>query len=123
MILGPRLKLIIVGATNTLLTYSIFIALTLFVKTWLAFTLAYALGFLWTVLMSSEWVFGSRTVPKNILEFGVIHLLLFLIGQAVVLFATIQGIQNRYLLSAIIIALSAPLSFLAGKFVFTRNQR
>ena len=121
--LGSGLKFLIVGTTNTILTYTVFIALSFFAEKWIAFTLAYALGILWTVFMSSKWVFGSRTVPKNILDFAAIHLLLFLIGQAVIWFATIHGIQDKLVISVIIISLTAPLSFLAGKFVFTRNQR
>lgn len=123
MTLGPGIKFLIVGSTNTVLTYGIFIVGTFYLDTWIAFSLAYALGLLWTALMSSKWVFGSGTSPKNIIKFGAIHLILFLIGQSLIWFATFHGIQNKLLLSSIIIALTSPLSFFAGKFVFTRVQR
>jgi putative flippase GtrA len=121
--LSSGIKFLIAGVTNTLLTYAIFIALILFAETWIAFTFAYAIGLVWTVFMSSKWVFGSRTVPKEILKFGVMHLILFLIGQAVIWFAASQGIQDELLVSTLIIALTAPLAYFAGKFVFTGNQR
>jgi putative flippase GtrA len=120
--LGPKIRFLIVGATNTLMTYAIFIIFTNFFETWVAFSLAYSLGLFWTALMSSKWVFGSRVVPKNMLTFGAIHLILFLIGQSVIWFATIQGIEDKLLLSAMIVILSAPLSYFAGKFVFTKSK-
>jgi len=121
--LSAGIKFLIVGVINTLLTYAIFVVLTFFVATWIAFTFAYAIGLVWTVFMSSKWVFSSRTVPKKILKFSVMHLILFLIGQAVIWFFANQGIRDKLLISAIIIALTAPLSYVAGKFVFTGNQR
>ena len=121
--IAPAIKFLTVGGINTLLTYSIFIGLTFIVKTWIAFSLAYVLGLVWTVFMNSKWVFGSRSDLKNMTHFGAIHILLFLIGQAVIWLSADQGIEDKLLISVTIIAFTAPISFFSGKFVFTRNQR
>jgi putative flippase GtrA len=76
----------------------------------------------WTSLMSSSWVFKSKSSLGPILAFSAMHTVLFLIGQLLIWIVSPQSFYERLALSVLIVGVSAPISFFMGRFTFARAR-
>jgi putative flippase GtrA len=117
-LLSQAWRFLIVGGLNTLLTYAVFIGLGLVMPPWIAYSIAFALGLLWTGFGSSRFVFrGDKSFRRMLLFLGW-YLLLFGLGQLVVHLVNPSGFPQLVVVSAIVILVTAPLTFIGGRFVF-----
>lgn len=114
-------RFLITGFSSTIISYSIFLSLSLFMETWIAFTIAYILGLGWTASMSSSWVFKSKPSATKILFFSATYTLIFLIGQLLIWITSPQSFFEKLALSLLIIGISAPISYFMGRFTFVRS--
>jgi putative flippase GtrA len=120
---GQALRFLVVGAANTLITYAIFIGLGLVVAPWIAFTIAFALGLVWTAFGSSRFVFRARHSTRRMLVFIGWYLLLYGIGQLVIRLISPDGLVELLITSAAVLVVTTPLTFIGGRYVFGRAPR
>lgn len=115
---GQIIRFLVLGGMNTLLTYAIFIGLGLVMPAWIAYTIAYVAGLAWTTLGSSRFVFRARFSGRRVLLFTAWYLFMFGIGQLVIRLVDPQGFVELVITSAIVLAITTPLIFIGGRYIF-----
>lgn len=112
-------RFLIVGGTNTLLTYAIFVGLGLLIEPWIAYTVAFALGLVWTSIGSSRFVFRARFSLKRVLLFTGCYLVIYGIGRVIIRLVDPQTFGALLLTSVIILVSTTPLVYIVGRFIFS----
>lgn len=113
-------RFIVLGGTNTLVTYVIFILLGLVIAPGVAYTVAFVAGLGWVVFGSSRFVFRSTWSTKRLLLFTGWYLFIYAIGQVLVQVLAPRGVYGLALTSLIVLLVTTPLTFVGGKYIFRR---
>ena len=113
-------RFLLIGGTNTLLTYAIFVGLGLLIEPWIAYTIAFALGLAWTSIGSSRFVFRASFALRRILLFAGCYLVIYGVGRVLIRVADPQTVSALLVTSLIVLVATTPLVFIAGRFIFTR---
>ncbi|MFM9920762.1 GtrA family protein [Lacisediminihabitans sp. H27-G8] len=114
---SPAFRFLLVGGSNTLATGLLVVALSLILPGWLAFTIAFALGICFSVFVTGRWVFSSHVSLRRAGLYIAAYLAIYLVGLVVIAALKSWGAPPVANLATIVV--TAPLSFLAGKFIFT----
>lgn len=117
------LRFLIVGGSNTLVTYAIFVLLGLVIEPWIAYTIAFAIGLVWVALGSSRFVFRARFSLTRVLIFIGCNLVVYGIGQLLIRLVEPHGLTELILTSLIVLAVTAPVTFILGRYIFNRPPR
>lgn len=112
----PLVRFLLVGGSNTLATAAIALLLGFVIPGWLAFTCAFALGLVYSVLLTGRWVFRSRLTPWRAVAFVTSYLAIYLVGVTVVQLLAARGAPDWSAATSVL--LTAPLSFSAGRAIF-----
>jgi putative flippase GtrA len=113
------LRFLIVGGTNTLITYAIFVALGLIIDPGIAFTIAFVIGLVWVTAGSSRFVFRGATSARRIAIFLGWYLFIYAIGRLIVHLLDPQGVTALLLTSLAVLVVTTPLTFIGGRLIFT----
>lgn len=116
------LRFLLVGGLNVAVSYGVFIGLGLLVAPWLAFTAGYLVGILIVSIMTPQFVFGARSSWIRMGAFVGFYLAVYLIGRLVVALTAPTGLAELLLTSGILLAVSVPLNFLAGRLLFLKPE-
>lgn len=81
-----------------------------------AFTAAFGLGIIYSVILTGRWVFGSSLTGRRTAIFIAAYALIYLCGLGIVSMFTAIGLQPWVNGTSVLI--TAPLSFLAGRAIF-----
>ena len=121
--IGQVLRFLVVGGSNTLITYAIFIVLGLFIAPWIAYTIAFAIGLVWVAFGSSRYVFRADFSLKRVAIFIGCNLVVYGLGQVLIRLVQPHGLVELVLTSLLVLAVTAPLTFLIGRYIFNRPSR
>lgn len=116
------IRFLILGGTNTLITYAIFVGLGLLIPAWVAYTVAFSLGLAWTTLGASRFVFRANRSLKRILLFLVWYLMVFGVGQLLIRLVNPVGFLGLVLTSLIVLIVTTPITFVGGRLIFGARQ-
>lgn len=108
-------RFVLLGATNTLLTFTLFTALQHVTAVAVAYTAAFAAGLAFSTALTGRVVFGVRTTTRRRAVFGLFYLVIYGVGLAVS--HLLAGTLSAWAVSLGTIAVTAPLGFLAGQAV------
>jgi putative flippase GtrA len=111
-------RFLVVGLANTVVTYSIFVVLGLLIPPEAAYTAAFLVGLVWVSLGTSRFVFRSRGRPWRIVSFAAVYLVVYVVGRVIVELLAPADFLSLMVASIVIIAVTTPLAFLAGHFIF-----
>jgi putative flippase GtrA len=117
---GPVIRFLIVGGSNTIVTAGIVVLLSLWIPGWMAFTIAFCLGLAYSVLLTGRWVFKAESNVGSSLKFASAYVVIYLIGVAGI--AVLGALSAPSWANGATVFLTAPLSFLAGRFIFSRPR-
>jgi len=112
------MRFLIVGGSNTLVTYAIFVGLGLIIDPGLAFTIAFVIGLVWVTAGSSRFVFRGATSAKRIAVFLGWYLFIYAIGRIIVHLIDPQGVYALLLTSLAVLVVTTPLTFIGGRLIF-----
>lgn len=116
-------RFLLVGGLNVAMSYGIFIALGLVIEPWLAYTSGYVAGLVLVTSMTPRFVFGTQASWRRVGAFAAFYVVIYLIGRLIVALVTPSGLLELLLTSGILLAVTVPLNFLAGRFLFLRPDR
>ncbi len=116
----PLLRFLLVGGVNTLATGVLVVLLSLVMSGWVAFTISFAIGLVFSVFMTGHWVFQAETTLARVLTFALAYSVIYLCGLALVHILTL--FQAPAIYNGFTVFVTAPLGFLAGKYVFKRDR-
>lgn len=112
-------RFLVVGGVNTVATYAVFIALGLVIPPSIAYLIAFALGLIVVVFGSSRFVFrASGGGARRLVAFGALYLVVLGLGQFIIHLIKPEGFWPLVLTSVIVIAVTTPLNYLGGRFIF-----
>jgi len=113
-------RFLIVGGSNTLATAAIVVALSFVLPGWLAFTIAFAIGLAFSVVVTGRWVFSSHLTGRRTALFVGAYVAIYAVGLGFVSLVSLWGAPPWF--NGASVLLTAPLSFIAGKFIFTNRH-
>lgn len=119
---GQVARFLVVGATNTLLTYALFLLLAQWIDASVAYSIAFFLGLAYTTVLSSRWVFGADASARRIGLFIAWYLLIWLLGLTLVHLIAHGGFERHLLAAAAVLCVTTPLNFVGGRFILHRPQ-
>lgn len=111
-------RFLVVGLANTVVTYAIFVVLGLLIPPEAAYTIAFLIGLAWVSLGTSRFVFRSRGRPWRIVSFAAVYLVMYVIGRVIIELLDPADVLSLVIASIAIIAVTTPLAYLAGHFIF-----
>ena len=115
-------RFLLVGGLNVAVSYGIFILLGLVVAPWIAYTAGYLAGLVLVAAMTPHFVFGTRTSWRRMVAFVGVYVAVYLVGRLIVALVDPVGLVELLLTSGILLAVTVPLSFLAGRLLFLRPR-
>ncbi|MFF2273373.1 GtrA family protein [Agromyces sp. NPDC058136] len=119
--LGAAWRFLVVGGTNTLATSLLLIVLSYLMEGWLAYTIAFGAGLVYSTLFASRWVFTRAASWRVSLLYACCYIAIYFVGLACV--AVIQTFDWPDALNVLSVLVTAPLGFVAGRLVFREDQR
>lgn len=114
-------RFLIVGGVNTATTAALVVVLSYLIPGWLAFTISFALGIAFSVVMTGRWVFQSHVSPRRAALFTAAYIAIYLCGLLVI--QLLDAWRAPPVANGATVFLTAPLSFVAGRFIFTNDNR
>lgn len=115
------LRFLVVGGTNTIVTAALIVVLGLYMPGWAAFTISFALGIVFSVVMTGRVVFQSHLTPTRAVLYTVAYVLIYCCGLGAVQLLALWGAPQ--VLDALTVLVTAPLSYTAGRIIFTNTVR
>jgi putative flippase GtrA len=114
-------RFLVVGGTNTLATAAILVVLSYLMPGWLAYTIAFALGLIYSTLFASRWVFTKNGSRRAMLVYALSYVVIYFVGLLCI--AGIRALDWPEYLNALSTIVTAPLGFVAGRLVFRERKR
>jgi putative flippase GtrA len=116
--MGQAVRFVAVGGANTALTGAIFLALSAVVAPVIAYTIAFAAGVLFAMIVTPRAVFAGPATRTRRAAYAAWYVFIYLVGLAVVYVAdSVLGL-SRWAIVAISIAVSATLGFAGARRLF-----
>jgi putative flippase GtrA len=107
----------VVGLSNTVVTYLMFVALAQVMDPRLAYTLVFAVGVTYSVVTTGTFVFGSRRRWSTSVAYALWYLGVYAVGLAVLHLARSAHMHSAEA-GVVVIAVTAPLNYAGGRLVF-----
>ena len=114
-------RFLIIGGSNTLATTILLIVLSYLMQGWLAYTLAFGAGLVYSTLFASRWVFTKAGSRRATVLFALSYIGIYVVGLVCV--AVIRSWDGPEFLNALSVLVTAPLGFVAGRLVFREQER
>ncbi len=116
------LRFLFFGVGNTLLTFSVFIALGLVLPAATAYAIAFVLGIIAVSTLSNRLIYRGKESWRNKVSYAGWYLFLFLIGQLVIYLTAPVGLRDLVLVSVLLLSITVPLTYLGGKIIFRTHR-
>jgi putative flippase GtrA len=109
-------RFLLVGASNTLFSYVIYLALLQVVPYIIAYTVAYCAGIVLSYFLNVRFVFKKRVSLATFLKFPVVYLIQYSLGALVLWLLVGAGISPTWAMVGVIVV-TIPVTFIASRFV------
>ncbi|MDD2915784.1 MAG: GtrA family protein [Gallionella sp.] len=120
IIQGEFARFLLVGATNTLLSYLVYLFLLEFLVYLLAYSLAYCIGIVISYFLNVYFVFKKRASFGSFIKFPAVYVIQYCLGAGILwLLVDRAGISPAISMIGVII-LTIPVTFLASRFVLAK---
>jgi len=113
-------RFLLAGATNTLLSYLLYLLLLEFIAYLLAYSIAYCFGIAISYLLNVYFVFNKRASFTSFVRFPIVYALQYGLGAGLLwLLVDMIGMAPEMAMIGVIAA-TVPVTFLASRFVLNR---
>jgi len=117
---GEFARFLLAGATNTLLSYLLYLFLLEFLVYMLAYSAVYCLGIASSYFLNVYFVFKKRTSFASFIMFPVVYMIQYCVGLGVLwLMVDRFGISPAIAMIGVVV-ITIPVTFLASRFVLTK---
>ena len=111
------LTFLLVGATNTLLSYLLYLVLLTFLAYLPAYSIAYCAGIIVSYFLNAQFVFKKRVSLTGFLKFPIVYVIQYVLG-VLILWLLVGKFSTPPEVGMIgVIILTIPVTFLASRFV------
>ena len=113
-------RFLLVGASNTLVTYVAYLLLLPFLPYLYAYTIAYCVAVLNSYFMSIFFVFRKKVSLRSFLKFPFVYAAQYFLGASILwLLVGKLGLSPAWAM-AVVIIVTVPITFVASRFVLKR---
>jgi putative flippase GtrA len=112
------LRFLLLGGSNTAITWVLFALLARVIIPWLAYTVVFILGLTYTTLLIGRFVFSADNSWRQSRLFVSWYLSVYVVGLIIVQTLQVLGVHSRTLLALLTVTVTAPLNFLGGRLIF-----
>jgi putative flippase GtrA len=112
------MRFLLVGGSNTAMTYALFVLLSQKIEQFQAYTIVFAGGVAYSVLLTSSFVFGCARRLSASLAYAGWYLFVYGIGLLVLQLVRGVGIELAALSGIAVLSVTAPLNYVGGRLVF-----
>ena len=117
------MRFLLVGASNTLLSWALFVVLVRLMSYPYAYTLAYAISIVCSYLLNVHFVFKERISLAGFLKFPLVYLLQYTLGMLVMwLLVGKMGVLPEVAM-IVVITVTIPITFLASRKIIKPVQQ
>ncbi|MBI5006865.1 MAG: GtrA family protein [Nitrosomonadales bacterium] len=114
------LRFLLVGGSNTLLGYVLYLLFLYFMPYLYAYTLSYCIGIVFSYVMNSRFVFRQPLSLARFLQFPVVYVIQYGLGIAILwLLAGRLAIAPELAMLGVV-AVTIPVTFLTSRFILKR---
>lgn len=117
---GEFARFLLVGATNTLLSYLVFLFLLNFLAYLPAYSIAYCTGVAISYFLNVYFVFKKRVSLASFLKFPIVYIIQYGLGAAILWLLVDSAGMAPALAMIGVIAATIPITFLASRFVLAK---
>lgn len=117
---GEFARFLLAGATNTLLSYLLYLFLLKFLVYLLAYSIAYCIGIAISYFLNVYFVFKQRVSLTSFIKFPAVYIIQYCLGAGI-LWLLVDGAGIAPAIAMIgVIAATIPVTFLASRFVLAK---
>ena len=120
-IAGEFLRFLIMGGTNTVVAYAIYLLLLQWMRYEIAYTIGYAVGIAMAYGLSAVFVFRKPMQKRSALRFPLVYLAQFLVSLALLRLAVEVIHIPQWLALGFAVVLTIPVTFLLSRWIFHSN--
>jgi len=115
---GEGVRFLIAGTANTIFTYLVYLMLLPWIGYAWAFTIAFALGILFSFFVYTLYVFHAQLVWKKLVQYPAIYVIQYLMGLLLLtVLINYLGVDAR-LAPFVNVAVLVPFTFLLNRWFF-----
>ncbi|OJY92710.1 MAG: hypothetical protein BGP25_07380 [Lysobacterales bacterium 63-13] len=114
---GEFLRFLIMGGTNTIVAYAIYLLLLQWMRYEIAYSIGYAVGIVLAYALSAAFVFRQPMRRRSAIRFPLVYLAQFLISLGLLRLAVEVIHIPQWLAFAFVVILTIPVTFLLSRWV------
>jgi putative flippase GtrA len=114
------LRFLIVGGSNTLVTFVLLAILAQVIDHRIAYTIVFAAGIAYTTALTGRFVFSAQGSRSKTLAFVLWYVSVYLVGLFVVYLVDSNGEHSGLVVAVATVLVTAPLGFLGGRVIYHR---
>ena len=114
---GEFLRYLIMGGTNTIVAYAIYLLLLKWIRYEIAYSIGYAVGIVMAYALSAMFVFRQPMRKRSAMRFPLVYLAQFLISLGLLRFAVEVIHIPHWLALGFAVILTIPVTFLLSRWV------
>jgi putative flippase GtrA len=114
---GEFVRFLIMGGTNTLVAYAIYLLLLNWMRYELAYSIGYAVGIVIAYAVSAAFVFRQPMRKRSALRFPLVYVAQFLVSLGILHLAVEVGHVPEWLAFAIAVGVTIPITFAVSRWV------
>lgn len=113
-------RFLLVGATNTLLSYLVFLLLLNFLAYLPAYSIAYCVGIVISYFLNVCFVFKKRVSLASFLKFPIVYAIQYGLGAGILWMLVDRAGMAPAIAMIGVIIVTIPITFLASRFVLAK---
>lgn len=117
---GEFTRFLLVGATNTLLSYLLYLLLLEFFAYLLAYSIAYCIGIAISYLLNVYFVFNKRPSVASFVKFPIVYIVQYGLGAGMLWLLVDRAGMSPVIAMIGVIIVTIPVTFLASRFVLAK---
>lgn len=110
-------RFLLVGATNTLFSYLLYLLLLVFMSYLPAYSIAYCAGIVLSYYLNVRFVFKKQVCLASFLRFPVVYVVQYALGAATLWLLVGKAGISPELAMVVVIVVTIPVTFLASRFI------
>ena len=112
-------RFLLVGATNTLFSYLLYLILLKFLPYIVAYTFSYCAGIVLSYFLNVFFVFKKNVSIASFLKFPVVYAIQYALGALVLWLLVGSGISPTWAMIGVLVV-TIPVTFIASRFILKR---
>jgi putative flippase GtrA len=114
-------RFLLVGATNTILAYVLYLLLLDFSTYLYAYSISYCIGVVVSYILNARFVFRKALSWHRFMQFPIVYVIQYSLGAAILWLLVGQAGISPELAMLGVVAGTIPVTFLASRFILKRE--